>query len=264
MKEVFKYTFITFAQWQKLLFVILIVSIFTLIEAYPVISIIGFILEKIIYLSIGGFLIYLVNNTKNTDEYFHNLKIQPISSFLFHFIPTAIGILTGNFIIISFWAFLFVIILQFSGSMYLMADPHSFLINLENASFIAQIMLGIYLIYLLFFSYIFLGKIGEALNKSDFKGSFISIISSLVDFRFWIRTFNFRYFIIYLIWSVSILIIYSILSFAYLFYIFPTIALNPNISLLVIPIFVGITTFISYFTFFCAHFSFVTTKINWH
>jgi hypothetical protein len=127
MKEVFKYTFTTFAEWKKLLIVVLLISILTLIEAYPVISFVAFIFEKIIYVSIGAFLIYLANNTKNIDEYFHNLKIQPISSFLFHFIPTAIGILLGNFIIFSFWAFLFVIILNFSGSVYLLADPHSLL-----------------------------------------------------------------------------------------------------------------------------------------
>jgi hypothetical protein len=261
MREIFKYTFTTFAEWKKLLIVILLVSILTLIEAYPLISIVAFILEKMIYLSIGGFLIYLVKNTKNIDEYFHNLKIQPISSFLFHFIPTAIGILLGNFIIISFWAFLFVIILNFSGSVYLLADPHSFLLNVQNASFITQIMLGIYLIYFLFFSYIYLGKLGEALDKEEFKGAFLSILSSLIDFKFWIKTFNLKYFFIYLVWSIIILIIYSILSFAYLFYIFPTIIVNPNITLVVIPIFVGITTFITYFTFFSSYFAYKSTTL---
>jgi hypothetical protein len=261
MKEVFKYTFITFAEWKKLLIVILLVSILTLIEAFPVISIVAFIFEKLIYLSIGGFLIYLVKNTKNIDEYFHNLKIQPISSFLFHFIPTAIGILLGNFIIISFWAFLFVIILNFSGSVYLLADPHSFLLNVQNASFITQIMLGIYLIYFLFFSYIYLGKLGEALDKEEFKGAFLSILSSLIDFKFWIKTFNLKYFLIYLIWSIILLIIYSILSFAYLFYIFPTIITNPNISLIVIPIFVAITTFLTYYTFFSSFFAYKSTTL---
>jgi hypothetical protein len=259
MKEVFKYTFTTFAEWKKLLIVILLVSILTLIEAYPVISIVGFIFEKIIYVSIGGFLIYLVNHTKNIEEYFHNLKIQPISSFLFHFIPTAIGIILGNFIIISFWAFLFIVILNFSGSMYLLADPHTFLFNLQSASFLVQIMLGIYLIYFLFFSYIFLGKIGEALNKESFRETFLSILSSLIDFKFWVRSFNLKYFIIYLVWSLIIFITYSILSFAYLFYIFPTIITNPNLTLLIIPIFVAITTFITYYTFFSAHFSYKST-----
>lgn len=150
MKEIFKYTFVTFAEWKKLLVVILLVSILTLIEAYPVISIVAFIFEKLIYLSIGGFLIYLVKSTKNIDEYFHNLKIQPVSSFLFHFIPTATGILLGNFIIFSFWALLFVIILNFTGSVYLLADPHTFLLNIQTASFLTQIMLGIYLIYFYF------------------------------------------------------------------------------------------------------------------
>ncbi|GAX88024.1 conserved hypothetical protein [Lebetimonas natsushimae] len=259
MKEIFQYTFTTFAEWKKLLIVILLVSIFTLIEAYPVISIVAFILEKMIYLSIGGFLIYLVKNTANIDEYFHNLKIQPLSSFLFHFIPTATGILLGNFIIISFWMFLFVIILNFSGSVYLLADPHSFLLNIQNASFIAQIMLGIYLIYFLFFSYIYLGKLGEALDKEDFKGAFLSILSSLIDFKFWIKTFNLKYFLIYLIWSIILSVIYSILSFAYLFYIFPTIFNNPNITLVVIPVFVGITTFLTYFTFFSSFFAYKST-----
>jgi hypothetical protein len=63
MKEIFKYTFVTFAEWKKLLVIILLVSILTLIEAYPVISIVAFIFEKLIYLSIGGFLIYLVKST---------------------------------------------------------------------------------------------------------------------------------------------------------------------------------------------------------
>jgi hypothetical protein len=256
MREVFKYTFATFAEIKKLLIVILLVSIFTIIEAYPVISIIAFTLEKIIYLSIGGFLIYLINNTKNIDEYFHNLKIQPISTFLFHFIPTAIGILLGNFVIISFWTILFIMILSISGSMYLLADPHTFLMNLQTASFLTQIMLAIYFIYFLFFSYIFLGKLGEALNKEDFKGAFLSILSSLIDFKFWVKSFNLKYFIIYLIWSIVILFIFSTLSFAYLFYIFPTIINNPNLSLIIIPIFVGITTFLTYFTFFSAHFAY--------
>jgi len=192
MKEIFKYTFTTIAEWKKFLIVVLLVSIFTIIEAFPVISIIAYTFEKMLYLSIGGFLIYLVNNTKNIDEYFHNLKTQSIFTFLFHFIPTAIGILLGNFIIISFWAFLFVILLQFSGSIYLIANPHTFFFNLENASFVTQIILAIYLIYLLFFSYIFLGKIGEALNKDNFKEAFLSILSSLIDFKFWVKTFNLK------------------------------------------------------------------------
>lgn len=259
MKEVFKYTFTTFAEWKKLLIVILIVSILTIIEAYPVISIVAFILEKMLYLSIGGFLIYLANNTKNIEEYFHNLKIQSISTFLFHFIPTAIGILLANFIIFSFWGGLFIMILTISGSVYLLADPHTFLMNLQTASFLTQIMLSIYLIYFLFFSYVFLGKLGEALNKEDFKGAFLSLLSSLIDFKFWIKSFNLRYFLIYLVWSFIILALYSILSFAYLFYIFPILITNPNITLVVIPIFVGITTFLTYFTFFSAHFSYKST-----
>jgi hypothetical protein len=140
--------------------------------------------------------------------------------------------------------------------MYLLADPHTFLMNLQTASFLTQIMLAIYFIYFLFFSYIFLGKLGEALNKEDFKGAFLSILSSLIDFKFWVKSFNLKYFIIYLIWSIVILFIFSTLSFAYLFYIFPTIINNPNLSLIIIPIFVGITTFLTYFTFFSAHFAY--------
>ena len=260
MKNIFKYTFTTVAELKKFLIVVLIVSILTLIEAFPVISIVGIILEKLIFLSIGGVLIYILNNTKSSDEFFHNLKIQPISSFLFHFIPSAIGILVGMFVIFAFWSLFFVFLMQFSGSMYLLADPHSFLMNFQNASAVVQLIFSIYFIYLMFFSYIFLGKLGEALEKDTFKGAFVAIITALIDFKFWIKTFNLRYFVIYLVWSFIVFTIFVMLAFGYLFYIFPMIVSNPSISLIVIPLFVAITTIITYFTFFSAYFAYKTTK----
>ena len=256
MKEVFKYTFLSIAEWKKFLTVILLVSIFTLLEAFPVISIIAFLFEKLIYLSIGVFLIYILKRSSNPEIFYENLKQNPISTFLFHFIPSASGILFGLIIIFTFWSIFFLMILQFTGSMFILIDPHNFFTAISTISFIAKVLIGFYLVYFMFFSYIFLGKFGEALNKESFKESFLSIISSLVDFQGWIKTFNLKYFAIFIIWSFIITLIYSITSFVYLFDIFPTIQTNPNLTLIVIPVFVGITTILTYFTFFSAHFAY--------
>jgi len=255
MKEVFKYTFLSIAEWKKFLIVILFVSILTLLEALPVISIVAFLFEKLIYLSIGVFLIYILKRSSTPEIYYENLSKNNISTFLFHFLPSASGILLALLIIGTFWFGFFITILEITGSIFVLANPHDFLNSLALTSIITKILIGFYSIYLLFYSYIFLGKLGEALGKETFKDAFISMIFSLFDFKYWIKTVNFRYFLIYLVWSVIILTLYSALSFTYVFYIFPMIITNPNLNLIIIPIFVGITTILTYFTYFSAYFS---------
>jgi len=255
MKEAFKYTFLTIAEWKKFLIVILFVSILTILEAMPVISIIAFLFEKLIYLSIGVFLIYILKRSSTPEIYYENLSKNPISTFLFHFIPSASGILLALLLIGAFWFGFFILILEFTGSLFILANPHNFLNSLATISIIAKILIGFYLVYLLFYSYIFLGKLGDALSKETFKDAFISMIYSLFDFKYWIKTVNFKYFLIYLIWSIIILTLYSALSFTYIFYIFPLIITNPNLNLFIIPILVGITTILTYFTYFSAYFA---------
>jgi len=259
MKEVFKYTFITIAEWKKLLIVVLLMSILAILEAFPVLSIVAVLFEKLIYLSIGAFFIYLIKHSSTIEIYFENLQKNPISTFLFHFIPTATGILLGLLIIGAFWAMFFIFILEFTNSMFVFADPHRFIYAISQTTFITKILIGFYLVYFMFFSYVILGKLGEALSKDSFKGAFISIILSLFDFKYWVKTFNFKYFIIFFVWSIIIGIIYSITSFVYLFVIFPEIINNPNISLIVIPILVTITTILTYYTFFSAYFAHKST-----
>ena len=256
MKEVFKYTFLSIAEWKKFLVVVLLVSIFTLLEAFPVISMPLFLFEKLLYLSIGVFLIYLVKKSSTPEIFLENLKKNPISTFLLHFIPAASGILLAFILIGAFWFMFFIFILEFTGSMFVLANPHNFFTSLAMTTFVTKVLIGFYLIYFMFYSYIFLGKFGEALSKETFKDSFLAMISSLVDFKGWIKTFNFKYFGIFFIWSLVVSIVYSLTSFVYIFNIFPTIQTNPNLTLLIIPIFVGITTILSYFTFFSAYFSY--------
>ncbi|NPA87868.1 hypothetical protein [Caminibacter pacificus] len=260
MREVFKYTFTTIAEWKKLLLVILTVSILTVIEAFPVISIVAFLFEKLIYLSIGAFLIFLVTRSKDIESYFDNLKRNSFSTFLFHFIPTASGILVALLIILTFWIMFFVLILQFTNTMYIIADPHQIIVSVENSPVLTQILLGFYSIYLMFYSYVFLGKFGEALSQETFRGAFLSMISSLIDFKYWINTFNLKYFVIYLVWSIIISVIYTLIGFTYLFVIFPAIVNNPNLGLIIIPILVGITTILTYYTFFSAYFAHLSTE----
>jgi len=260
MKDIFKYTFLTVAEIKKFLLVVVLVSILSVIQAYPVISIVSFIFEKLIYLSIGVLLIYIIKITNNDKEYFATLEKQPFSTFLLHFIPSAMGIMIGSFLIITLFSAFFVIILKFTNSIFILANPHDVLYAVSKTSMIAKILLGFYTVYLLFYSYIFLGKLGETLSKETFKESFLSIISSVIDFKFWIKTFNFRYMGIYLLWSILITVIYTIISFAYLFYIFPLIINHPNMSLVIIPLLVAISTIMTYYTFFSAYFAYKTTK----
>ena len=260
MKDIFKYTFLTVAEIKKLLFVIVLISILTVIQALPVISIISFFLEKLMFLSIGVLLIHIVKITKNDKEYFATLEKQPFSTFLLHFIPSASGILLGIFIIFTVLGAFFIMILKFTNSIFILANPHDFLLALSQTVYITKIFLGFYFVYLLFYSYIFLGKLGEALSKETFKESFLSLLSSFVDFKFWINTFNLKYAGIYLIWGLLVGIIYTVVSFAYLFYIFPLILTEPNIQLVIIPLLVAISTVITYFTFFSAYFAFKSTN----
>ncbi|ACM92982.1 putative membrane protein [Nautilia profundicola AmH] len=260
MKDIFKYTFLTVAEIKKFLLVIILVSILSIIQAYPVISIVSFIFEKLIYLSIGVLLIYLIRITDNDKEYFATLEKQPFSTFLLHFIPSAMGIMLGGFIIVTLFATFFIIILKFTGSIFILANPHDFLLAVSKTSFITKVLLGFFSVYLLFYSYVFLGKLGEALSKETFKESFLSIISSIIDFKFWIKTFNLKYVVIYFVWSVLTSIIYTIIAFAYLFYIFPLILNHPNMTIIIIPLLVAITTIMTYFTFFSAYFAYKTTR----
>ncbi len=254
MKEIFKYTFLSVAEWKKFLIVVIIVSILTLIEAFPVISIAAFLFEKLLYLSIGVFLIYILKRSSTSEIYYENLQKNPVSTFLFHFLPSASGILLALLIIGVFWFMFFIFILEFTGSMFIFINPHNFINALIKTTFITKILIGFYLIYLMFYSYIFLGKFGESLNKETFKEAFLSMLSSLIDFRAWIKTFNFKYFLIFIVWSIILTVIYSLTSFIYIFNIFPTIQTNPNLSLIIIPLFVAITTILTYFTYFSAHF----------
>jgi len=260
MKDIFKYTFLTVAEIKKFLLVIVLVSILSVIQAFPVISIVSFIFEKLIYLSIGVLLIYIVKITNNDKEYYATLEKQPFSTFLLHFIPSASGILLGIFIIFMVLAAFFIMILKFTNSIFILANPHDFILAVSKTTYITKILLGFFSVYLLFYSYIFLGKFGEALSKETFKESFLSLLSSFVDFKFWINAFNLKYIGIYFVWSLLVGIIYSVISFAYLFYIFPLILTHPNMSLIIIPLLVAITTIMTYFTFFSAYFAYKTTK----
>jgi hypothetical protein len=217
-------------------------------------------MEKIIYLSIGVLLIYLIKITNGEKEFFATLEKQPFSTFLFHFIPTAMGIIFGIFLIGVFFFSFFIIILKFTGSVFILANPHDFLLAISETSYITKILLGFWCTYLLFYSYVFLGKLGESLSKETFKESFLSIISSLFDFKFWISAFNFKYAGIYVVWSFLTSVILSVTTFAYLFYIFPLIITQPGSTLLLIPLLVAITTILTYFTFFSAYFAYKTAK----
>jgi len=260
MKDVFKYTFLTVADTKKFLLVILLMSILSVIQAFPVLSIISFIFEKLIYLSIGGLLIYIIKITNNDKEYYATLEKQPFSTFLLHFIPSASGILLGLFVIFTVFFTFFIMILKFTDSVFILANPHDIFIAISKTTYFTKILLGFFSVYLLFYSYIFLGKLGEALSRESFKESFLSILSSLYDFKFWINAFNLKYIGIYLVWILSVGIIYTTTSFAYLFYIFPLILTHPNINLIIIPLLVAITTIITYFTFFSAYFAHKSTK----
>jgi len=260
MKDVFKYTFLTIAEIKKFLLVVILMSILTLIQPYPVISIVSFIFEKLIYLSIGVLLVYILKITNNEEEYFATLKKQPVSTFLLHFLPNAMGIMLGIFITFTIFAAFFIIILKFTNAIYVFADPHQFTLALSKTSLITKILLGFYSIYVLIFSYVFLGKFGEALSKESFKESFLSIISSLYDFQFFVNSFNLKYMIIYFVWSIVIGVIYSIVMSAYIFFLFPLLQIHMNLYVLIIPLLIAITTILTYFTYFSAYFAYKSTK----
>jgi hypothetical protein len=260
MKNIFKYTFITLADYKKLLFVIVLMSILSVLQALPIISIISFILEKLLYLSIGVLLIYILKITKNENEFFATLEKQPFSTFFLHFLPSAFGIMIGFFILAAFFLSFLIIILKFTGSLFILASPHDILGAISHATFVAKVLIGFYFVYASFFSYVFLGKLGEALSKEDFKSSFLTILSTIVDFRYWINTFNLKYMGIYLVWSILVSVIYSIVSLTYILYIFPLIQTHPNFGIIIIPLLVAITTILTYFTFFSAYFANETTK----
>jgi len=255
MKEIFKYTFLSVAEWKKFLTVVLTVSILTLFEAFPIIDTAAFLFEKLIYLSVGVFLIYILKRSSTPEIYYENLQKNPVSTFMFHFIPSASGILLALILIGVFWFMFGLLILEFTNSLFILANPHNLIVSLSKTAFVTKILLGFYLVYLLFYSYVFLGKFGEALSKESFKEAFVSMIASLIDFKYWIKTVNFKYFIIYLVWNIIVITVYSVISFAYLVDVFPTLQTNPNLSLLIIPVFVAITTIITYFTYFSAYFA---------
>jgi hypothetical protein len=260
MKEVFKYTFSAIADVQKFLFVVIIISILNLIEPFPFIGITALGIEKLLLLSVGVFLIYIAKRSKDADEFYENLKLNGFGTFMFHFIPVAAGILLGLILIATFWVMFLILILQFTNSVYILADPHGIFISIAHAPVLTQILLGFYSIYFMFYSYVFLGKFGEALSSESFKNAFLAIVTSLIDFKYWIETFNLKYFVIYFIWSLITLTIYSALSFTYIFVIFPAIVTNPNLSLVIIPVLAGISVILSYFTFFSAYFAHKTTR----
>jgi len=260
MKDVFKYTFLSIAEIKKFLFIIVSVSILSLLQAYPVISIVSFLFEKLLFLSAGVLMIYIVKITDNDKEYFATFEKQPFSTFVLHFMPAAMGIMLGGIVVFALFAMFFILILKFTGSMFILANPHEFFLSLSQTAFVAKVLLGFYLVYVMFLSYVFLGKFGEALSKENFKESFLSILSALFDFKFWVGTFNLKYMGIYFVWSLIIGTVYVIVALTYLFYIFPMILGNPDFGLVMIPVLVAITTVLSYFTFFSAYFAYKSVK----
>ncbi|MEO1927914.1 MAG: hypothetical protein ABGX26_04430 [Nautiliaceae bacterium] len=259
MKDVFKYTFLTIADIKKFLFIVLLISTFTLLESIPFIKTIAFLFEKLLYLSIGVLLIHILKRTPNENKFFEILTYQPFSTFTLHFIPSASGILMGIIIILTLFISFFIFILQFTSSLFILQNPHEVLIALSKAPYITKVLLGFYSVYLLFFSYIFLGKFGEALTKENFKDAFLATLSSVVDFKFWINSFNLKYMGIYFIWSLIISFFYVIITFSYIFYVYPIVLKNPDFSLIIIPILSSCTAILLYFTFFSAYFSYKTT-----
>jgi len=256
MKDIFRLTFITITD-IKFWLLVLVVSILTLFEPFPFIGYVALIFEKILYFSVGAFLLFLLENSKDFE---FNYKKNSFSSMILHFFPVGVGVVIGLMVISFFWFIFFIMILQFADGYYLLANPHTFLPLLSEANIILKILIGFYLVYFLFYSYIFLGKLGEALLKSDFKDAFLTILSSLWDFNYWIRCFNLGYFKFYTLWMFIVGILYLILIFGYLFIVFPTIIHNPNISLVIIPILVASTTILTIFTFFSAYFAHKTTN----
>lgn len=259
MKEIFKYTFLSLKDIKKTSFIVAIFSILTILQALPVISIMSFFLEKLLYINMGLVLIYIYKITTNKNEFFATLKKQSLPTFFLHFIPAAAGLFLGLFLIFIFFIAFFVIILKFTNSLYILVNVHNVFMEIANSNILTQMMLGFFSIYLMFYSYIFLGKLGEALDKETFKESFFTIISSLIDFKFWVNSFNLEYFKIYFIWSIINFSIYTIVAIFYIIVIFPTIQFHPDISLIVIPLLVLFTTTLTFFTFFSSYKAYKTT-----
>ncbi|NPA12026.1 MAG: hypothetical protein GXO62_07275 [Epsilonproteobacteria bacterium] len=253
MKEVFKLTFLTITDIKKFLAIIVVMSLLTIAEPFPFIGYASLIFEKILYLSIGAFLVYLLKKAQNPDEYYQFLQKNSISTMFLHFFPTGAGIMVGSLVIMGFWFILLISILEVTNSIFILQNPHEMLKAISSTEILAQVLIGLYFLYALLYSYVFLGKLGEALGKQSFKAAFVTMILSLVDFKYWLKTFNFKYFVIYSIWSVIILTIYTLMAIGYIFIIFPAIVSNPNSSLIAIPLLNAVTAILTIFTFFSAY-----------
>lgn len=256
MKEIFQYTFSAISEYKKLSILGILISVLSFLEMYPVISIVAYIFEKIVIFSVGAILIYLIIRSKDADDFYDHIKLQPVSTFLFHFLPTAMGIVLGNLILIAVFAVLLFIALYFTNAMgILMMSPHS--INPDAIPTMFLIDLIIITIYFFLISYIYLGKLGNALAKDNFKESFLEIISVAIDYKYLKSSFNLKYFAIYFVWSLIIFLFYSFSTFVFNLYIYPQLRLEAgSISPL---IFIVVLSFggviISYFTFISAYFA---------
>ncbi|MEO1957967.1 MAG: hypothetical protein ABGX23_00270 [Nautiliaceae bacterium] len=262
MKEVFKYTFLSVAEIKKFFILVAVISILTFFERLPFIGITIYFLDKIIYLSVGVFLVHLAMKSKNDEDFYKNLKSNEISNFFLYGIPQAIGIILATTLIMAFWFIFLALIFKFT-SQYDFFSTQTILffqIAIINSPITTKILIGIYSIYFMLYSYIFLGKFGEALSKETFKDAFISLLSSLIDFKFWVKTFNLKYMLIYLIWSLIVGSLYFFALFFYVFILSPTLYPSLTISnIIILPLFIAFLTILYYLTFFSAYFSYKST-----
>ena len=257
MKKVFKYTFASISEYKKFILLSIIISILSFLEMYPVISIIAYLIEKIIIFSVGAMLIYLLIRSKDPNSFYNHIKIQPLSTFLLHFLPTAMGIILGNIILLAAFLIISYLVLYFTnslGELFLLLNPHNF--SFENISSVVLFYIAFVLFYSSIVSYIYLGKLGAALEKDNFKDSFLTIVSSAIDYKYLIKSFNKTYFVIFLVWSLITFAFYSFSGFVFNLYIYPILRISFNIQPIIFIIILSISSLIiNYFTFISAFFA---------
>ena len=251
MRDVLAYTFFALKDYKKSFSIVFLLTIFSYLERLPFISLILFIFEKILLFSIGSLIIYLLSKSKNYEHFYKNIKLQPISTLFFHFLPTAMGAVFG----------LMILMFSITGLLYfvlsLFTVPFVFDMNIIftylDSSIFLSLMLLFYSFYILLVIYVLFGKVSLSLNSHNFKGAFLAIISSLVDYKYFLRT-NIKYFSLFIFYFFVAVFYYIISTFIFNWIIYKDLFVSPFNIMDIFLIF-----FISFFTLFNIYLFFISS-----
>ncbi|WP_457564319.1 hypothetical protein [Caminibacter sp.] len=179
-----------------------VVVLLALISLVPVIGIISGILLSFVVYSYQVYLGKNISGLNSEEEVVKFAKETKLGDFLFKYFNVAAGIWVGSLIVFGVIGFIFFVL----GLAPLIHDyqMYKYTGNMYLSSSVIVVNLFFLLIYGFLF-YVFPGVVGEAMKTETFADS-LKKMFLLINPKFWVKTFNVKYFLLILGWSIIVTI----------------------------------------------------------